>query len=384
MSPVVNFLSENSTTFHTGIGSWTSGTNQLSITRVKVRAESNSSSLKIYDATGTGASASVQATPIPSNYQDWPLRGFAWVNSDVSGEVSISLLTTTGAVTTETTVTESVIAGNWTLLSVEVENINPEDTSVALKIQTSDTSSGDSLFISRPAIMSPWAAAQSFAGGEVWLRLPEYIRTADSIQENPTAPLFKFIEAIFNTANSVDLTWQNFRWIPPELNDRTIKESGLVSPGVALPPSLVWMAQAIGSTLLDPTAAYTPWLFLDDDADPSTPITWADWIAAVDFDEDGNATWDEIQDYNPAIFDLTTTFADQVSKAYYGYKAGTTESIIAAALAVSDVSAATVIQHYSGDPFHIGVEITGGSTVDVGRALVDTTPAGFQVTVVSV
>jgi hypothetical protein len=147
------------------------------------------------------------------------------------------------------------------------------------------------------------------------------------------------------------------------------------------------MAQVIGSTLLDPTAAYTPWLFLDNDDDPDTPITWAQWLDALDADNNNVVTWTEIQDYNPAIFDLTSSFREQVNGAFYGYKAGTTASIIAAAKTVTDVNTATVVQRYLDDPFHIKVEILsseGGDVVDVARALVDTTPAGFQITVASV
>jgi hypothetical protein len=149
------------------------------------------------------------------------------------------------------------------------------------------------------------------------------------------------------------------------------------------------MAQVIGSTLLDPTAAYTPWFFLDDDRDdnPYTPNTWSQWLDALDQDNNNVVTWTEIQDYNPAIFDLTSSFRTQVNGAFYGYKAGTNSSIIAAAKTVTDVDTVTVVQRYLDDPFHIKVEILsseGGDAVDVARALVDTTPAGFQITVAAV
>lgn len=387
MSSVVNLLSTESTQFLSSTGSWTSATNQLSVTRSKIRTESNSSSLKIYDSTGNGASALVEAAQILSTYHDWPIRAFAWVDSEVSGTATIYLTYVSGGASTTVSEAVPIIADNWTLLSVTQDSIPDDTENLILRVVSTDTNAGDSIYISRPAIMSPWAASQSVAGGEVWLRLPEYLRATDKNQTDPDVPLFRFIEALFSTANSIDESWQDFRWIPPEDNNKIIKESGLVSPNTAIPSALIWMAQVIGSTLLDPTAAYTPWIFLDTDNNPLTPFTWAEWKSALDDNADGTLTWQEIQDFNPAIFDLTTSFRAQVTGAFYGYKAGTNQSFVKAAQTVTNVSTVTVFSRYLDDPFHIKVEILiseGGNTVDVERALVGTTPAGFQVTVVAV
>lgn len=390
MSTVLNLFSEESTKFLTNTGSWISSSNNLSATRSKVRPESNSSSLRVYVSSGTTASAMAPTTQFPETYHYWPIRAFAWVNCDQSEDVTIYLTYISGGASTTVSAVTSVIADNWTLLSVQQDLVPSDVSDLIVSIVASGLTTGDSLYVSRPTVMSPWAAAQSFAAGEVWLRLPEYLQSTDKNQTDPDVPLFRFIETLFDTANTIDLIWQNFRWIPPESNDGSIKESALVSPNTSLPPALVWMAQVIGSTLLDPTAAYTPWLFLDNDDDPDTPITWAQWLLAVDAEDgniDGVVTWTEIQDYNPAIFDLTSSFREQVNGAFYGYKAGTTASIIAAAKTVTDVNTATVVLRYLDDPFHIKVEILtseGGDVVDVARALVDTTPAGFQITVASV
>ena len=389
MSTVLNLFSEESTKFLTNTGSWISSSNNLSATRSKVRSESNSSSLRVYVSSGTTASAMAPVAQFPDTYHDWPIRAFAWVNCDQSEDVTIYLTYISGGASTTVSAVTSVIADNWTLLSVQQDLVPSDISELIVSIVASGLTAGDSLYVSRPTVMSPWAAAQSFAAGEVWLRLPEYLQSTDKNQTDPDVPLFRFIETLFDTANTIDLTWQNFRWIPPESNDGSIKESGLVSPNSALPPALVWMAQVIGSTLLDPTAAYTPWFFLDDDRDdnPYTPNTWSQWLDALDQDNNNVVTWTEIQDYNPAIFDLTSSFRTQVNGAFYGYKAGTNSSIIAAAKTVTDVDTVTVVQRYLDDPFHIKVEILsseGGDAVDVARALVDTTPAGFQITVAAV
>jgi hypothetical protein len=388
MPTVLNLLPEESTKFLTTTGSWVSSTNDLSVTRSTVRPESNSSSLRVYVSSGTAASAMASIQEIPNTYYDWPLRAFAWVNSDKSEDVTIYLTYVVGGASTTVSAVTSVIADNWALLSVQQDLVPSSVSSVTISIFASGLTVGDSLYISRPAIMSPWAAAQSIAGGEVWLRLPEYLQVTDKNQTEPDVPLFRFIETLFDTANTIDSTWQNFRWIPPEDNEGSIKESGLVSPNASLPPALFWMAQVIGSTLLDPTASFTPWLFLDNDNDPNTSITWAQFLDALDENDDSVVTWAEIQNVNPAIFDVTSSFREQVNGAFYGYKAGTTASIIAAAKTVTNVSTVTVAPFdVAADPFHIEVTILtseGGDVVDVERALVNTTPAGFQVTVTSV
>jgi hypothetical protein len=392
MSTVLNLLSEESTKFLTSVGSWRSSSlNALSITRGKIRTESNSSSLRIYVSSGTTASAIASTEQFPDAYHDWPMRAFAWVNCDKSKDVTIYFTYVSGGASTTVSSTTSVIADNWTLLSVQQDLVPHDATDLIVRVIASGLTVGDSLYVSRPAVMSPWAAAQSIAGGEIWLRLPQYLQSTDKNQTDPDVPLFRFIETLFDTANNIDLTWQNFRWIPPEDNDGSIKESGLVSPNASLPPALVWMAQVIGSNLLDPTASYTPWIFLDNDNNPGTSITWAQWIAAIDAKDgsvDGVATWDEIQNYSPAVFDLTSSFTEQVNGAFYGYKAGTTASIIAAAKTVNNVNTVTVTPFdVVSDPFHIRVSILsseGGNAIDVARALVDTTPAGYQITVASV
>ena len=388
MPTVLNLLPEESTKFLTTTGSWVSSTNDLSVTRSTVRTESNSSSLRVYVSSGTAASVMASIQQIPNTYYDWPLRAFVWVNSDKSEDVTIYLTYVVGGASTTVSAATSVIADNWTLLSVQQDLVPSSISNVTISISASGLTVGDSLYISRPAIMSPWAAAQSIAGGEVWLRLPEYLQVTDKNQTEPDVPLFRFIETLFDTANTIDSTWQNFRWIPPEDNEGSIKESGLVSPNASLPPALFWMAQVIGSTLLDPTASYTPWLFLDNDNDPDTPITWAQFVDALDQNDDSVVTWAEIQNVNPALFDVTSSFREQVNGAFYGYKAGTTASIIAAAKTVTNVSTVTVSPFdVAADPFHIEVTILtseGGDVVDVERALVNTTPAGFQVTVTSV
>jgi hypothetical protein len=390
MPVVLNLLSEESNKFTNGVGSWRSGTNELSVTRTKIREESDSSSLRVYVPSGTSASALVSTNEFPVTYHSWPLRAFAWVNSEVSDDVTIYFTYVSGGASTTVSAVSSVIADNWTLLSAQHDTVPHSTTALIVTISASGLSAGDSFYVSRPVIMSPWAAAQSIAAGEVWLRLPEYLQSTDRNQTDPDVPLFRFIETIFDIANNIDLFWQDFRWIPPEDNNRAVKESGLVSPNSALPPALVWMAQVIGSTLVDPTATYTPWIFLDNDDNPNTAITWAQWLLAID-EKDGNidgaVTWSEIQDYNPAIFDLTSSFRKQINGKFYGYKAGTNDSIIAAAKTVTNVNTVNVIKRYLDDPFHIRVEILtseGGSTVDVGRALTDTTPAGFHITVASV
>jgi hypothetical protein len=389
MASVVNLLSSESSKFTNSVGDWTSGNSALSFTRTQKREESNSSSLRIYAESATGASASAPATFIPNGYNGWPVRAFTWVNSEASGTVTIYLTEIIGGASTTASTEVGVIANNWTLLSVQIDEITPSGTSLVMEVVTTDTQLGESIYLSRPAIMSPWAAAQSFAGGEVWLRLPQYLQTTDTNQTDPDVPLFRFIESLFNVANDIDLIWQDFRWIPPEDNLKTIKVSGLVSPTAALPPALAWMSQIIGSKLLDPTATFTPWFYLDNDNNSATPISWTDWLNTVDLlgNNDGTVTWDEIQNYNPAVFDLTESFREQVIGSYYGYKAGTTDSIIAAAKAVEKVNTVTLQKHFGGDPFRMKLTILaseGGSTVDVERALVGTTPAGYQITVVSV
>ena len=119
MPTVLNLLPEESTKFLTTTGSWVSSTNDLSVTRSTVRPESNSSSLRVYVSSGTAASAMASIQEIPNTYYDWPLRAFAWVNSDKSEDVTIYLTYVVGGASTTVSAVTSVIADNWTLLSVQ-------------------------------------------------------------------------------------------------------------------------------------------------------------------------------------------------------------------------------------------------------------------------
>ena len=110
MGAVANFLLGNSSTFETSIGGWKSATDTLSFTRAKYRPESNSSSLRIYNPSGTGASAYIDVTEDESQYSGNPIRAFAWVNPDVSGNVTLYLTSVSGAASATATSTANVLA----------------------------------------------------------------------------------------------------------------------------------------------------------------------------------------------------------------------------------------------------------------------------------
>lgn len=397
MGAIENLIPIASSRFLTDVGQWSSAiSSTLTRSTNQVFSRTGYASLAVTASGSANASAQLSGLHVPfsgnASYAGFALRGFAWVwtPTAVTTSIQITLTTASGS----TSVSESLVTRpeEWTLISVNSQDVpTTQSTNAAIKIDFTSIGLGNTAYVAIPAVVAPRAVSFNTASNETWIRLPEYIRSADEIQEDPNLPLLRFIEVLMSIANEVDTTWSNFRYTPPEDAEGVAKPSTLTDPSVASEPVVRWLIAILGSTLLNPFSGFTPWANIESGADLNSDgvVTWAELISALDTADAGTTLeWSEIENFNPSITGLSAFEKWQVSSAAYGLRGGTLASIKAAAQQAfpGQEPVVTVTPHYSGDPFRIAVTVAGSTAGDLGTIeefVNPSMPAGFGLTVLA-
>ena len=324
----------------------------------------------------------------------WPLRGISRIKPEANSTVVVYLTTVEGSASTTVSASATAVANEWSLFNVETPAISIDTSLIEYGIYVTNTSSSAPAYIAHPTIISPWSVIYNTMARETWIRLPEYIRQADVESADLDRPLLRFMDVLMSIAGEVYETWENYRWIPPEDNNREFKLSQLVTPSevpVDNTEVLRWLVQIVGAKLYDPSTGLTPWENLDFDNNPLTDdLTWNAFTAGSPLDiapTDGVVTWAEIQSYDVATTNLDAFLRWQIESAAYGFRAGTKESVIAAAKqALGGTQSVTFFSHYLNDPWRIGLQIllSEGDTGEVEQTVNPAMPAGFQLTVLGI
>lgn len=403
MGVTVSLIPDASSRFPFGLGSWTAVGTTISRSTDTIDPVSADPTLSMYSNSGSPGLVKFQTTSF-GFYEGanvpWPLRGVSRVKASNNGTVVVYLTTVEGSASTTVSASATVTANEWALVNVETDPIALTTSLIEYGIYVTNTSSSAPAYIGHPKIISPWSVIYNFMARETWIRLPEYMSNADTERPELDRPLLRFIDVLMTIAGDIYKSWEAFRWLPPEDNDRQFKLSELVSPS-EVPAErediLRWLVQIVGSQVFDPSTGLTPWENLDYDLNPLTDdLTWAAFpppppapppAIPSPFDispPDNIVSWAEIQSYAPAITDIDSFLRWQITSAAFGFRAGTKESIIAAAKqALSGTQAVAFTSHYGADPWHIALTIlsTEGDIDEVARTVAPTLPAGFQLTV---
>jgi hypothetical protein len=394
MGATISLIPDASSRFVNDTGDWVGVGSTISRSTDTVDPNSENPTLSAYATAGGTAYVKFQTTSFGFLYGEnvpWPLRGISRIKPAANSTVVVYLTTVEGSASTTVSASATAIADEWTLVNVETPAISLNTSLIEYGIYVTNTSSSAPVYIAHPSIISPWSVIYNFMARETWIRLPEYIRQADVESTDLDRPLLRFMDVLMSTAGEVYETWENYRWIPPEDNNREYTLSELVTPA-AVPVDtnevLRWLVQIVGAKLFDPSTGLTPWENLDFDNNPLTnDLTWLAFNSGSPLDiapTDGVVTWTEIQSYDVAVTDLDPFLRWQVESAAFGFRAGTKESIIAAAKqALGGTQSVTFLSHYLDDPWHIGVQIllVEGDIGDVEQTVAPAMPAGFQLTV---
>jgi hypothetical protein len=394
MGITISLIPDASSRFTTDTGQWSAVGSTISRSTNVTDPISGDPTLLMYSNSGSPGLIKFQTTSFGFYENEnvaWPLRGISRVKTSNNGAVVVYLTTVVGNASTTISASATAIADEWALVNVETEPISLETELIEYGIYVTNTSSTAPAYIGHPKIISPWSVIYNFMARETWIRLPEYMRQADTERPELDRPLLRFIDVLMTVAGDIYDSWEAFRWLSPEDNNGEFKFSELVTPS-EVPEGrediLRWLAQIVGSKIFDPSSGLTPWENLDYDDNPLTDdLTWAAFGEGSPFDiapANDQVSWAEIQSYDTIVTDLDPFLRWQVTTAAFGFRAGTKESIIEAAKqALGGTKTVTFTPHYDDDPWHIALSIllAEGDIGNVEQTVAPAMPAGFQLTV---
>lgn len=390
MKKVSNFLTGNSYSFATSTGDWSlvapnNGT--LAATGEKQKY-SGLNSLKLVPA-GTGAMRlRISGVQIPNEFTVASYRAGIWIASKDDVIADVTLYTTTSLGNASSTATEKIHGvhiNRWTFVSVEQTQRSVQTgqfATISFDIKFHDEGnvsalSSEFIYVTAPIISSNDYIYLDYATGETYLRLPEYLRTADENQSDPQYPLYRFIDVLNHSTSDVATKWWDYAYFPP-FDVEEQKNSYLTDPYLADTNTLYWLARILGITIQNPPTGFTSWAALEEglDTDASGAAEWDEWEAPGD--------WASLEGESPDINNFEDELRWQVATAIYGINAGTSNALkIAAQRALTGTKQVTVVPLHTGDPWHILVQTLTSETPDssvMGDLLAGATPAGFQVT----
>lgn len=393
--PVVrNFITGDSFSLLGSVGLWSldagNGSIESSTTRVKY---SDIGSLAVTSDDGNAVTIAYSGSTVDPEDGGWVpcICARVWTPSSISASTAITVATVSD--TNSSSSTSDIGVGSWSTLTAAGAHI--ADTSgqsiVSFKIEITGLGAGETAYITAPALTFPGMVTRNLIAADSWLRLPVYMQEADAVQSNPDLPLLRFLDALTTYIDDVAATQESIRYIPPDAEGGE-KLSTLASPSVAPIEILPWLAMIVGASLRDPSTGFTSWGNLEAALD-----TWTDWETIPDVDLDGTE-WSEIESFNTGVAGLIDYLRSQVTYAYYGLSAGTTESMerIVTHFLIDDGNPlqVAVIPHYGADPWAIqiqtltdqtpGVTGDGQSSGELLEALAPTVPAGYELVHTSV
>ena len=148
--------------------------------------------------------------------------------------------------------------------------------------------------------------------------------------------------------------------------------SSLVNPEFVNVQKARWLAQFVGTLLIDSSSGLTPWANL--------PKTWTEWVAQIDTADVGTTVeWQEIESFDIELIGLEEYFRWQLATGAYGANGGTFNAIKQAAQNV--LSGTKTVDIYSdiSDPYTIYIRTLTTETdeVTLTAALYAAKPVGF-------
>lgn len=260
------------------------------------------------------------------------IETFVWIKSDfnvtVNARTNLIHSPTSVSIFSDDNFTQ-IVSAEWTLirckpLLVPVSG-NLYDINFTLNFSNFDTATAAAnyIYISFPVTYSQSEFLNNPSILDIFLRLPETMRSGSLNETTPSLSLIRFIELacasrgrIFNTITTITPRDISEGYLD---SDNTTK-SILVDPDVVIRKFAFWLAQFVGTRLINPQVSVTPW--------GNIPSTWqgVDLMDSIDSASD-SATWQVVQSFLPEIYGLDEYYRWQIDTAYHGYAAGTQEAL---------------------------------------------------------
>lgn len=221
-------------------------------------------------------------------------------------------------------------SGDWVLVRTNpvVVPVDIHDFGCVLRIETTDVTVSLSpvtydMYISYPCIYNQLDFVNNPAIEDIASFIPGCIKRTIPDGVNPTYTLGRFIEVLISEYGGIFDNVESFAYADVSegfSEQNALSKSTLVNPDVVLRAYTDWLAQFTGTRVAISSVSSTPW--------GSIEGTWQE-IDALDtvVDPDDSVAWAAAELYSPVPIGIEEFIRWQLKYGYYGYNAGSLESI---------------------------------------------------------
>ena len=235
---------------------------------------------------------------------------------------------------------------------------------------------GEAIYFARPVLTPTFFHLEDDATEVVMSYLPENWVELDLQSVNIVAGLGKLLHVLsiaYQDCYYLHRSIQNLDHVDSWNEGVTEFSSTLVSPNYVPKETARWLAQFVGTILIDPSAGLTPWANL--------PKVWANWANIDTPDPGSEVDWSEIEGFNVELIGISEYFSWQIETQSYSANGGTLGAMKKAAQRVLTGDKVVDVTHHPTLDWTIQVRTKQAETTPLLllSAMYAAKPAGFDV-----
>lgn len=282
-----NLLEGENQTFQSSSGDWVADSPHAILFGGERRKYPKNGSLQILPGDTSDVTLTSPAVSAPEGWDGLNIRVFAWFWSPVAILITPTLTFTSGGTDVDVAgVQKSVPAEEWTFIDVTGQYVHTEEKTVSFSFLIEEHLQ-EVILMTYPVVTNTDLPALNAFARQAYLRMPEYMREADALQEYPNFPLYRFLDVCSYHLGEIIALWDRFRAVPLDVatDDLPAQTSDLVDPQTCEISYLPWLAGLLGFRLRNPATGLSSWTGLQE--------TLADWLAwQTDIDTSTVDTYD--------------------------------------------------------------------------------------------
>lgn len=328
--------------------------------------------------------ASLPSTEIPAEYRGGIVDFGCYLKSNGKIEVTITATNTSGTTSLPEgdafiTQTKTFIPskGSWAFPRVNRISTGVIETPQFVNITIRITNHGGNLiYLARPILVPTFFHLDDEPTEVLLSYLPEEWLDIDANATNVVGAMGKLLHVMgvaYEDCHELHSQIKNLDHVDSYNDGVEEFASTLVSADYIPKERARWLAQFVGTVLIDPSAGLTPWANL--------PTVWANWLA-IDSLTDGDTIvdWSEIEGYNIELIGIEEYFQWQINTQAYSANGGTLSAMKEAITRVQDGTKTVFISHHPTDDWTILIRTVEAETSPLllASAAYGAKPAGFK------
>lgn len=384
MSRISNILTGDTALPVTSDGAWTFTGCTPTISREDTPVNATSMIVLTPTTSSSVINISLSAWEIPAEYRAGIVDFGCYLKSNGKIEVSITASNIAGVsflpeddAFVSQTKTFIPAKGSWVFPRVNRISTGIAETPQFVSITIQITNHGGNLvYFARPILVptffhlddEPTAVLQSY--------LPEEWLDIDATSGNVVSAMGKLLHVLgvaYEDCHQLHSEIKNLDHIDSYNDGVDEFSSTLVSPDYIPKERARWLAQFVGTVLIDPSAGLTPWANL--------PTVWANWVNLDSLtDLDTIVDWSEVEGYNVELIGIEEYFQWQIKTQAYSANGGTLGGMKDAIARVQDGTKTVFITHHPTQEWTILIRTVESETSPLllASAAYAAKPAGFK------